>query len=89
MNAVKPILGLVLVALAACPAKLAVALFSGIQSAGPPPGPGVVVHHTILLYGHAFTGWRIRVAMAVLAIAAVTLFIAGLHLAFSIVRESK
>jgi hypothetical protein len=68
---------------------MAVRLYSILQPSGPPPGPGVIIHHTVVLYGHSLGGWRARAAMILFAVAAAALFITGLRLAFSVVREPK
>ena len=89
MRAAKPILGLLLIVLSAWPAKLAVALFATFNRPQFPPGPGVIVHHTVVLYGHQLAGWRLAAALVLLSLTALSAFILGLSLSFSILRDPK
>ena len=89
MRALKPVLGLVLVSLAALPAKMAVVLFSAINQPQIQGTSGMIVHHTVIFHGHTLSGWKLHATFALLSILALSLFMAGLVLAFSILRSPK
>jgi hypothetical protein len=89
MRVVKLIAGLGLVVLAAWAARLATAVFSAYDRFHPREGSGAIVRRTVIFHHYVLSGWKISGAIALLAVCALSFFIAGCWLAFSILREAN